>query len=45
MPFDIRQQMFGPCLPVVGRVADMAGGEDELISSVRGSTKPFALGG
>jgi hypothetical protein len=40
---DIALQLPRSCFPVVGHVADMAGGEDELISSVRRSTKSFVL--
>ena len=40
---DIRLQMPGSCLPVAGGIADAAGEEDELVLSVRGSTKSFVL--
>jgi hypothetical protein len=45
MLLDIRLQMPGPCLPIIGRVADAVGTGDEFVSSVRGSTKPYALCG
>lgn len=43
MLFDVRPQMPRSGLPIIRRVADTAGEEDELVSSVRGSTKSFVL--
>ncbi len=40
---DIGLQMPCSSLPIIRRVADTAGEEDELVSSVRGSTKSFVL--
>ena len=41
--FDIRLQMPRSRLPIIRRVADMAGEEDDLVSSIRGRTKSFVL--
>ena len=43
MLLDIRLQMPRSCLPVLRRVADAAGEEDELVSSVRERTKSLML--